>query len=177
MVYYRALLEGARLLERRLRIGWPIVTAILCFVLYGFFGREPGLPRDIILGALMACIAWALIAFGVSVRREWKDPIPKDAMPRATKSLPFNFWRALPWIVFQTAIVGGVLYVNQIVSPDKVGIALMAGVGLAIGFTLLAHICWDGIVRTVQGLARVVHQQSRKPLALDRRFRIGKPAE
>lgn len=84
----------------------------------------------------------------------------------AAKPIHVPFWRRLPWYVFQTAVVGFFVWFDHVhANPSRPGLALAMGTGMAIAFTVLFHLCWNGIRRLVQALRPVVrHEKSGESL-------------
>ena len=82
------------------------------------------------------------------------------------------------WLVFQTAIVAFVVYVDyEVGNPRRPGIALALGIGWAISATVLLHLLFNGLRRAVNALRRIKHKQSGKALALDRRLSVGQATQ
>lgn len=145
---------------RRLRIGWPIAIFVVAIAAYALLGKPDGSLRTAFLAAMIVAALWIPVALFVAARREWRDPLPKDEpVPIATKTIPVSIWVKLGWLAFQTGIVALLIYIAYDTGKFDPGFALYVGIGLAVAFTLLAHIInysvRDGLSQTRRGLSRL----------------------
>ncbi len=51
------------------------------------------------------------------------------------------------WYAIQTTIVGWLLYIDHINGGQRPGLALVAGIGLALSFTVVVHLIGNGLRR------------------------------
>ena len=146
-------------MDRRLRIGWSVVVFMLGPIVYVICGKPNGWPRTIIFLAMAGAAAWVPVAFFIAARREWRDPLPPSAAPRATRSIPVPWTTRLAWIVFQTSIVGLLAYAAHDMGQNPIPF-IYFGVGLAIAATVMAHIAAysikDGLGQARRGLDRLL---------------------
>ena len=89
------------------------------------------------------------------------------------------FWRRLPWLVFQTAIVVSIVWVDyERGDPSRPGLALALGVGMALSLTILLTLCWNGLRWLADALRRVIgHKEPSERLPPTGRLGIGEVSE
>lgn len=82
------------------------------------------------------------------------------------KPMHVPLWRRLPWYVFQTAIVAGLVWFDHAHGkPSRPGLALAMGIGYAIAFTILIHLTING-VRRLSILVLSIRRKNRDPVSV-----------
>ena len=97
------------------------------------------------------------ISFGGMLHKHIYGEEPPRPQLRQIKT---PFWRRLPWLVFQTAIVVVVVWVDyERGDPSRPGLALALGIGMALSLTILLTLCWNGLRRLWRALHPVVDDE------------------